>query len=87
MSRGGKLAKNTAILAIGGFLPKLGAFIVLPILTGYLSKEEYGTYDLVLVLVSFILPIATLQIQTAAFRFLIDVRDNKEKSKIIVTNN
>lgn len=86
MSREGKLAKNTAILAIGTFLPKLGAFVVLPILTGYLTKEELGTYDLVLVLVSFILPAVTLEIQTAAFRFLIDVRDKKEEIKSIITN-
>lgn len=86
MSREGKLAKNTMVLSIGTFLPKLAAFITLPILTAYLTKEELGTYDLVTVLVSFILPVATLQIQTAAFRYLIDVRENKQKSKEIITN-
>ena len=86
MSREGKLAKNTLILAIGTFLPKLAAFITLPILTGYLTKEEYGTYDLITVLVSLILPAATLQIQTAAFRFLIDVRKEERRIKSIITN-
>ena len=86
MSREGKLAKNTFILSIGTFLPKLAAFIILPILTGYLTKEEYGTYDLVTVLVSLILPAATLQIQTAAFRFLIDVRKDDSRIKSIITN-
>ena len=33
MSREGNLAKNTGILAIGTFLPKLASFITLPILT------------------------------------------------------
>jgi hypothetical protein len=86
MSRGGKLAKNTIVLAIGTFLPKLATFITLPILTGSLTKESYGTYDLIVVLVSLFLPAVTLQIQTAAFRFLIDIRDKKEKVKSIVTN-
>ena len=86
MSRGGKLAKNTIILAIGTFLPKLASFITLPILTGCLSKESYGTYDLIVVLVSLFLPAVTLQIQTAAFRFLIDIRDKKENVKSIITN-
>ena len=81
MNRQANLAKNTAILAIGTFLPKLASFITLPILTCYLTKEEYGTYDLITVLVSLILPTATLQVQTAAFRFLIDIRDNEEKVK------
>ena len=86
MSREGKLAKNTIILSFGTFLPKAAAFITLPILTGYLTKEEYGTYDLITVLVSLILPAATLQIHTAAFRFLIDVRDDFKQIKSIVTN-
>lgn len=86
MNREEKLAKNTFILAIGTFLPKAAVFITVPILTGYLTKEEYGTYDLILVLVTFILPVATLQIQTAAFRFLIDVRRNEIEIKRIITN-
>jgi len=86
MSRESKLAKNTFILAIGTFLPKFVAIITLPILTGYLTKEEYGTYDLITVLVSLVLPAATLQIQTAAFRFLIDVRHDVDSIKTIITN-
>lgn len=86
MSRESKFVKNTLILSIGTFLPKLASFITLPIITNYLTKAEYGTYDLVTVLVSLLLPVATLQIQTAAFRFLIDVRDVEEKVKRIITN-
>lgn len=86
MSREGKLAKNTFIISIGTFLPKLASFVTLPILTGCLTKEEYGTYDLITVLVSLLLPAATLQIQTAAFRFLIEVRHKEEEIKTIVTN-
>lgn len=86
MSREGKLAKNTFIIAIGTFLPKLASFVTLPILTGCLTKAEYGTYDLITVLVSLLLPAATLQIQAAAFRFLIDVRHDGKEIKTIVTN-
>lgn len=86
MSREGKLAKNTIILSIGTLLPKLASFITLPILTGYLTKDDYGTYDLVTVLASLLLPATTLQIQSAAFRFLIDVRDNENDKKSVVSN-
>ncbi len=85
MSREGKLVKNTLILAIGRFLPQFSSLIVVPILTGYLTKEEYGIYDLVVVLVAFLLPVATLQIQTAAFRFLIDIRNEDEEKKKVIT--
>ena len=86
MTREGNLAKNTFILGIGTFLPRLASFITLPILTAYLTQEEYGTYDLITVLVSLVLPAATLQIQTAAFRFLIDKRHDDHESAKIITN-
>ena len=86
MGRGEKLVKNTFILAIGNFLPRVATFFVLPILTEYLTKEEYGTYDLITVLVSLLLPAVTLQIQTAAFRFLIEHRGDREKESRIITN-
>lgn len=86
MSREGSLAKNTLIIAVGTFLPKVASVITLPILTGCLTKAEYGLFDLVTVLVSFLLPSVTMQIQTAAFRFLIDVRGDEKETKTIITN-
>ena len=85
-SREEKLVKNSIILSIGTFLPKLAAFITLPILTKCMLTEEFGVYDLITVLVSLVLPAATLQIQTAAFRFLIDRRDDEYEIKKIITN-
>lgn len=86
MKREQALAKNTIILTFGKFVPQIINMITLPIITGALTVNEYGTYDLVLTLVSLLLPIATLQIQSAAFRFLINTRENKQESEKIVTN-
>lgn len=86
MNREKELVKNTIILSFGKFLPKFVAIITLPIITAKLTKAEYGTYDLISTLIMLILPIATLQIQSAAFRFLIDCRGNKEKSTQIISN-
>ena len=86
MSRSTQLAKNTLILSIGTFLPRVVSFVTLPILTGYLTKTEYGTYDLVSVMVSLLLPSVTLQIRTAAFRYLIDAREDPQKQNEIITS-
>lgn len=86
MNREKALAKNTFIIAIGTFLPKFSSVITLPIITGGLTKAEMGTYDLISTLVSLFLPVATLQIQSAAFRFLIDVREDEKETKRIITN-
>lgn len=86
MSREKSLAKNTIILAIGTVLPKIAHLITLPIVTDELTKAEYGTYDLIATLVSLFLPIATLQVQSAAFRFLIDCKEDETGKKRVITN-
>lgn len=86
MNREKKLLKNTLILSIGTIIPKLTSFVILPILTGYLTKTEYGTYDLITILASLLLPAVTLQLQTAAFRFLIEQKDNENNKKRIISN-
>ena len=83
MSRGKQLFKNTIILSVGTFLPKLAQIIVLPIYTSMLTKSEYGTYDLINILVSVLVPIITLQLQQAAFRFLIEMKDKKSIGSIV----
>lgn len=86
MSREKDLVKNTFILSIGKFLPKLTSFVTLPVLTACLTKAEYGTYDLIATLVMLVIPVATMQIQSAAFRFLIDCRGDKKASAEVISN-
>jgi len=86
MSRENNLVKNTFLLSLGKFLPKAVQIITLPIITDCLTKSEYGTHDLISTLVMLLLPIATLQIQSAAFRFLIDCRNDRNAAADIITN-
>lgn len=86
MTREKTLVKNSMIISIGTFLPKLTGFITLPIITAELTQREFGTYDLITTLISFFLPLVTLQVQAAAFRFLIDHRNNIHKTKEVITN-
>lgn len=79
-NRNRELVKNTIILSIGQLVPKFLALIVLPILTSYLSTSEYGTYDLVISFAGLIIPIITIQIQQAVFRYLLASFDVKEKT-------
>lgn len=78
MKREESLIKNTIILTLGKFVPQIFNLITLPIITGKLTVKEFGYYDLALTGVSLLLPVATLQIQSAAFRFLIDDREKKK---------
>ena len=80
------LAKNTIILGIGQFIPKIIAMITLPILTKAFTTDEYGIYDLIISFSSLAIPLMTLLIQQAVFRFLIN-EENEEKSKLYITNS
>ena len=80
------LIKNTLIISLGTFLPQLTSLITLPILTSKLTSEAYGYYDLIGTLISLLLPIVTMQIQAAGFRFIINVRDDKSKCTNYITN-
>lgn len=78
-----ELVKNIIILSFGTIIPKIFNLITLPLITGILTKAEYGIYDLILTLTTFILPVGTLQIQAAVFRFLINEKSKKKKIKIV----
>lgn len=85
MSREKELVKNSIIISLGTFLPKFTTLVTLPILTAYLTKAEYGTIDLLSTLLALLFPIATLKIEAAAFRFLIDCRSSAEKAGQIIS--
>lgn len=76
------LIKNTIIISIGKFSTKLVTFLFLPLYTSILSTSEYGEFDLLNTISIFLIPIITLQMDEAMFRFLIDARDDNDKSKV-----
>lgn len=87
MSRKSMLVKNTAIILFGKVCTQLISYLLLPMYTTVLSTEEYGTVDLLITYVALIAPIITLQMESAAFRFLVDVRDDKESISRTITNS
>jgi len=73
------LIKNTIIISIGKFSTKLVSFLLLPLYTSILSKSEYGNFDLLNTISIFLIPIITLQMDEAMFRFLIDAKDDDKR--------
>lgn len=75
-----KLLKNTGSILLGQFASKILTYLLLPIYTYILTTEEYGTYDLLTTTISLIIPIITLDIAEACFRFALD--ENYDKKEI-----
>lgn len=86
MSKEKELAKNTIIITIGKICTQFISFFLIPLYTSYLSTEDYGNVDLINTYITLLVPIVTLQLEQAVFRFLIDARNNEEKKSIIITN-
>ena len=85
MSKKSELIKNTLILALGKVFTQLISFLLLPIYTIFLSPAEYGVVDLITTYMILSVPLITVQLEMAAFRFLVDARDNEyEKQRILI---
>lgn len=83
MNQKTQLLKNTIIIALGKLGTQIVSFLLLPLYTSKLATEEYGTYDFLVTLSVFLLPIITLLIEESMFRFLIDAENSRDKKKII----
>lgn len=78
-----ELIKNTIIIAIGRCSTQVITFLLLPLYTSILSTKEYGEYDLLNTISIFAIPFITLLMEESMFRFLIDVKNETEKKKVI----
>lgn len=74
-----KLISNTAILGLGTFGSKILVFLLTRFYTTYLTKSEFGTADLISQSANLLMPILSLGICDAVFRFTMDRELNKKK--------
>ena len=81
--KSGRLVKNTVIIGLGSIASRGIILIMAPFFSRWLSVEDYGAFDLVTTYVSLLLPFCTLSIAEAAFRFLLDDIDDRDRMQII----
>ncbi len=83
MSKKSELFFNTFIIAIGKLSTQVISVFLLPLYTTILSTEEYGIYDLIITITTFVAPVVTLLMEEAMFRFLIDCKTENERKNVI----
>ncbi len=76
MNRATELLKNTVLLTISKIATQAISFLLVPLYTFYLSASDYGQVDLIMTYISLCAPIISVQLEFAAFRFAIDLRDD-----------
>lgn len=77
------LIKNTMIIALGTFSGKVFSFLLIPLYTRVLAADDYGAVDFLVTLASLIVPILTLQLNSAVFRFVIDAEHMEGRRRIV----
>jgi O-antigen/teichoic acid export membrane protein len=80
------LIKNTFIIALGSLSVQLISFLLLPLYTTFLPTRDFGVVDLITTYTNLVAPLVILQLNMAAFRFLIDARNDKDEKTRIISN-
>lgn len=80
------LAKNTLIIGIGKFSTQIITLLLLPIYTIFLDPSEYGLIDLIITYIALLVPVLTVQLEMATFRYLVDTRHDENSKKHIISN-
>lgn len=78
-----RLIKNTGIIAVGGMATKLVQFLLLPLYTSVLSTGEYGTVDYINTIALFLVPVVSVLMDEALFRFLIDCHNEVDRKRVV----
>ncbi len=77
-----KLLNGTAIYFVGNALANLMSLVLLRFITGRITTEEYGLYNLIVTISNLVTPFVTLQMTDAVFKFLLKSESNDEKKDV-----
>lgn len=80
-----KLAKHSGIYGLGVVASKLVSFVMLPVYTRYLQPSDYGTLELLDLLVFFATSFASMGVYSAVFRYYAAATSEQEKKEVVST--
>lgn len=83
MERNKKLFSNSIIFTIGNLGSKFISFFMVPLYTYTLTTSQFGTVDLLITTVNLFLPIASLSLFDAVFRFAMD--DESDNTQVLTS--
>ncbi len=72
------LLSNTLLISLGTFTSKLLVFFMVRFYTGYLTKSQYSTADLIIQTANLLFPIISVGITEGVFRFALDSSRNRK---------
>jgi len=82
-----RLALNTFWFTIGNIGSKSIGFLMLPIFTRYLLPADYGRLEVLNTTISLLMPVVSLQLIEAIFRFAVEARGDVDRSRKVLTTS
>jgi len=78
--------KHSSIYAIGNLINRLGAFLLLPVYTNYLTVSEYGILEIFYIISSVVSGFLAVGMAHATLRFYFDYKSQDDRNASISTN-
>lgn len=78
-----KLLSNTILYSVGEIVPRLLALLLLPVLTIYLTTEEYGINSYTTSVMTFLFVIASLSLNTYILKQFYNLDHEEERKELI----
>lgn len=78
--------KHSSIYAIGNVINRIGAFLLLPVYTNYLTVGEYGTLEIFYIISSVVSGFLAVGMAHATLRFYFDYKEQSDRNASISTN-
>ncbi len=78
--------KHSYIYAIGNIINRIGAFLLLPVYTNYLTVEEYGALEMFYGVSAVIFGFLSIGIAHATLRFYFEYDDDTNRNAVVSTN-
>ena len=76
-----KLLSGSAVYFVGNALTQLISLLLMRYVTGNITPEEYGFFNLVTTISNLAIPFVTLQIADAVFKFVLKSESESEKKE------
>ena len=73
------------IYTLGNFLPKVVSFLLLPLITRYLTPEDYGVATAIGAIIMFLSMVSGLQMNAGFSRCYFDYHDEKQQGELLGT--
>lgn len=82
----GRFFRHSAVYVVGNALNRLGAFLLLPAYTNYLTVAEYGALELFSTVAAVITGILSMGLAHATLRFYFEYPDEPRRNAVVSTN-